>query len=123
MFGHGAGTSIHGTEATIVLNRSGCWLVPNGKSTVEAQTYEKDKVMGEMNVPHWKNWLECIRTRGTPISEIERCVKSSVACILANISLRSKTWLDWDTANWTVKQESVRPMLKANYRSPWKLEV
>ena len=27
-----------------------------------------------MNVPHWKNWIECIRTREKPTSEIETCV-------------------------------------------------
>ena len=27
-----AGTIIHGTEATILVSRSGCWLIPNDKS-------------------------------------------------------------------------------------------
>jgi hypothetical protein len=30
---------------------------------------------------------------------------------------------DWDEPNWTVKQDAVKPFLKARYRSPWKLEV
>jgi hypothetical protein len=37
--------------------------------------------------------------------------------------MRHKTWLDWDETNWTVKQNNVKPYLKAKYRSPWKLEV
>jgi hypothetical protein len=37
--------------------------------------------------------------------------------------MRHRTWLDWDEANWTVKQEHIRPFLKAKYREPWKLEV
>ena len=123
MFGHGAGTSIHGTEATVIVNRSGCWLIPNAKSAVPAQTYEKDPEMGKMNVPHWENWLACIKSREKPQSEIETCVRSSTVCILANLSLRHKTRLDWDEKNWTVKQAEVRPFLKAKYRAPWKLEV
>ena len=119
----GAGTSIHGTEATIVVNRSGCWLIPNKGSKVEEAKWENDNAMRDMNVPHWKNWLECIKTRQKPISEIETCVRSSTACILANLSLRHKTWLDWDEANWTVKQPQIREFLKAKYRAPWKLEV
>ena len=124
MFGdHGAATVIHGTEASLIVYRRGCWLIPNPKSKVEPQTYEKNVEMSEMNVPHWKNWIECIKTRAKPQSEIETCVRSSTTCILANISMRTKMWLDWDEKAWTVKQEAARPMLKAKYRGPWKLEV
>jgi predicted dehydrogenase len=123
MFGQGAATSIHGTEGTLIVNRGGCYVVPNGKSAIEPLTFEKDPVMADMNVPHWKNFVECVRTRATPTSDIERCVRSSTACILANLSMRHKTWLDWDEANWTVKQDQIKPFLKAKYRAPWRLEV
>ena len=79
--------------------------------------------MNSMNEPHWKNFIDCIKSREKPISDIETCVRSSTACILANLSMRTKTWLDWDEKNWTVKQENVKPMLKAKYRAPWKLSV
>ncbi len=125
MFGkQGAGTSIHGTEATIIVNRGGCWLIPAGsKSTVTEQTWENDREMGAMNVPHWKNWLECIKSRQKPQSEIETCVRSSAACQLANVAMRSRLRIDWDEKNWTVKQDAAKPYLKSHYRSPWKLEV
>src|SRR5215471_16886732 len=123
MFGQGAATSIHGTEATLVVNRGGCWLIPNGGSKVEAQTYEKNQEMSDMNIPHWKNFIECVKSRAKPTSDIETCVRSSTACILANLSMRYKTWLDWDETNWTVKQNHIEPFLKAKYRAPWKLEV
>jgi len=120
----GAATAVHGTDATVIVNRGGCWLVPS-KATgpIKAEAWEKNPEMGQMNVPHWQNWLDCIRSRQTPISEIERCVKSSTTCILANLSMRFKTRLDWDEKNWTVEQASVKPHLKANYRAPWKLVV
>lgn len=123
MFGHGAATSIHGTEATIVVNRSGCWLIPNRGAKVEPASWEKMADMQQMNVPHWENFLACIKSRQKPTSDIETCVRSSTACILGNLSMRHKTWLDWDEKNWTVKQDAVKPHLKAKYRSPWKLEV
>ena len=123
MFGdQGAASVINGTEATIIVNRSGCRLVPNNKSK-EPQVWEKDPAMSQMNVPHWRNWIDCIHTRQAPTSEIETCVRSSTACLLANLSMRHTTWLDWDEKNWTVKQDAVKPFLKAKYRKPWKLEV
>jgi predicted dehydrogenase len=124
LFGNrGNGTVIHGTEASLYVNRSGCWLIPNPKSAVAAEEYEKNNEMSQMNVPHWENWIACIKSREKPQSEIETCVRSSTACILANLSLRHKTRLDWDEKKWTVAQDHVKPALKARYRSPWKLEV
>jgi predicted dehydrogenase len=124
MFGNrGNGTVIHGTNASLFVNRSGCWLIPNPKSSVVAEDYEKNPEMGQMNVPHWENWISCIKSREKPQSEIETCVRSSTACILANLAMRYKTRLDWDEKKWTVEQDKVRPALKAKYRSPWKLEV
>jgi hypothetical protein len=37
--------------------------------------------------------------------------------------MRYKSWLDWDEKNWTVAQDAVKPHLKVQYRSPWKLKV
>lgn len=116
------GTAIHGSEATIFVNRSGCWLIPNDTKKT-GDSWEKIAEMGQMNVPHWKNWIECIKTRQKPTSEIETCVRSSTVCLLANLSMRFKTRVDWDEKNWTVAQNAVKPHLKARYRSPWKLEV
>lgn len=124
LFGNrGNGTVIHGTNASVYVNRSGCWLTPNPKSSVVAEEYEKNAEMSQMNVPHWQNWLACIKSREKPQSEIETCVRSSTTCILANLAMRYKTRLDWDEKEWTVAQDAVKPALKARYRSPWKLEV
>jgi predicted dehydrogenase len=124
MFGRnqGNGTTIHGTEATIFVNRSGCWLIPNTRNK-QGESWERIPEMATMNVPHWKNWLECIRTREKPISEIETCVRSSTACILANLSMRFKSRIDWDEKKWTSAQPEIRRHLKPKYRAPWKLEV
>ena len=120
--GQGAATVIHGTEATVFVNRSGCRLIPNNKSK-EPEVWEKDHAMADMNVPHWRNFLECIRTRQKPISEIETCVRSSTVCLLANLSMRFRSRIDWDQSKWTCAQSEVRPNLNATYREPWKLEV
>jgi hypothetical protein len=122
-FGHGAATSIHGTKGTVIVNRSGCWIMPTRGSDLKEVAYEKDDELRQMNVPHWQNFLECIRTRQRPISDIENCARTSIVCILANLSMLHSTRLDWDEAAQTVRQEAVRPFLKARYREPWKLEI
>jgi len=120
--GQGAATVIHGTEATVFVNRSGCRLIPI-KKFKEPETWEKDRAMADMNVPHWRNFLECIRTRQKPISEIETCVRSSTVCLLANLSMRFRSRIDWDQYKWTCAQSEMQPNLNATYREPWKLEV
>ena len=118
------GTAIHGTQATLVVTRGGCWVTPNrGVVNAPSMVFEKNPEMASMNVPHWKNFLECIRTRQKPTSDIETCVRSSTTCILANLSMRFMTRLDWNEKEWTVAQNDVREHLKSHYRSPWKLEV
>jgi len=106
-----------------MVNRSGCWVTPNPKSSLVEEKYENDQDMRQMNVPHWQNFISCVKSRRKPISEIETCVRSSAVCILGNLSMRFKSRLDWDEKNWTVAQKDVRPHLKAKYRSPWKLDV
>lgn len=120
----GAGTAIHGTEGTLIVTRSGCWVTKNrNNSTATPVTLEKDRELAAMNVPHWKNFLECIKSRQKPVSDIETCVRTTTVCLLANVSLRSKMRVDWIESDWTVAQKEARPYLKARYRKPWKLEV
>ena len=123
MFGEGAASSIHGTEGTLVVKRGACYVIPNSGSKIEAVRFEKDGEMNQMNVPHWQNFIECLKSRAKPMSDIETCVRSSTTCLLANLSMRHKTMLEWDEKNWTVKENEIKPYLKAKYRSPWKLEV
>jgi predicted dehydrogenase len=114
------GTSFHGTKATLIVNRAGYWIVPNekGAKAVEETRGEWKK----MNEPHWANFVECIRSREKPTSDIETCVRTTTTCLLANISMRFGTRLDWDEKNWTVSQADARKHLKLNYRKTWKLE-
>jgi hypothetical protein len=79
--------------------------------------------MAGMNVPHWKDFQESIRSRRKPAGDIETCVRSTLTCLLANIALRCNMTLDWDDRAFTVKQAEARPFLQARHRAPWKLEV
>jgi hypothetical protein len=121
MFNQGYGTSFHGTKATLVVNRGGYWLYPAAKGAEPVA--ETSPALREMNVRHWKNWVECIRTRQKPVAEIETCVRTTVTCLLANIALRFNLRLDWDDKAFTVLQPEAKQYLKAVYRAPWKLEV
>jgi len=122
MFDMGYGTAFLGTQGTLAVNRGGYKIIPAGKSTLQAFE-DNEKAKFTMNAPHWENFLECVKTRQRPISEIETTVRTSQACILSNIALRSGMTLDWDDNAKTVRQEAARKYLRAQYRAPWKLVV
>jgi predicted dehydrogenase len=130
MFGQGGATGIMGTDAMVVLTRSGCWLNPNkegsGISKVEfipSRERRNDGPEKPQVSDHWKDFLTCVKTRQKPVAEIETLVRSSAACVLGNVSMRAKVRLDLDPATFTVRQPEARPFTAINYRAPWNLEV
>ena len=86
----GVGTSIHGTEGTMLVNRRGVWVIPNAGSRLSGATWENIPDMMPMNLPHWKNFVECVRSRQKPTSDIETCVRSSAAGPANNAALVSR---------------------------------
>ncbi len=118
--GHYYGTTFHGCNGTLFVDRSLYQVIPEGDAGLAAG---EEKVSNESYTAHWANFLECVRTRQKPISDIETCYRSTLACLLANISLRSRMRIDWDDRKQTVVQEEARKYLSREYRAPWKLVV
>ena len=61
MWGEGYGTAFIGTKATLVVNRGGYQIIPAEK--VRTVYVDKDPAKREMNEKHWRNFLDCIKTR------------------------------------------------------------
>lgn len=43
-----------------------------------------------------RNWLDCIRTRQTPVSNAEVAYYSTMACFMANRAYNTRTRVEWD---------------------------
>lgn len=134
MFKKSGGILFCGTNGTMFLDRSGYQIVPEMKMKRPPEPGEKPEVEPMMaeaeekssdsgNANHWANFLECVRTRQKPISDIETCQRSTSTCLLGNVSLRSKVRVDWDQQKWTAHQNEARKFLTREYRKPWKLSV
>jgi predicted dehydrogenase len=113
------GATFHGTNGTLYVDRAELRVTPENKSM---KSFEMKREQ-DPHPLHWANFLDCVRTRRRPNSDIETCARSSAACILGNLSYRTKMRIDWDDANKTTVQEEPRRFLKPVYRAPWKLEV
>lgn len=130
MFKKGGGILFYGDNGTMFLDRSEYFILPENKVTpddeknaVPAMQESGMKRVTSGNMNHWTNFIECMRTRQRPISDIEVCYKSTATCLLGNVALRSGKRVDWDAAEQTTKDSSQRKWLKHDYRKPWKLEV
>jgi predicted dehydrogenase len=73
---------------------------------------------------HARNFLDCVKSRKQPISDLESGHRVATTCHLANLSLRTGRRLVWDTA-----KEEITGDLEANkllvrpYREPWDKEL
>jgi len=114
------GINFHGSRGTLYVDRAVLRVTPEKGS--DLPPFEMKRV-ADPHPLHWANFIECVRSRNKPSSDIETCVRSSITSILGNLSLRAAMRLDWDEKRQTVEQQSARPMLRREYRKPWKLEA
>ena len=69
---------------------------------------------------HAGNFLDCVRSRRTPISDLESAHRVATACHLANLSLRLGRKLRWDATLETILGDSeAAALLERPYRAPW----
>src|SRR5579862_1077880 len=120
MFNQGYGILFHGTKGTLFVDRSLYRLIPEKGSDLEAV---EEKSSNNHNMAHWANFMECVKNRWRPVSDIEIGHRSTSTAILGNMSYRSKLRVDWDGQRETTAQAEARQYLKREYRKPWKLEV
>ena len=114
------GTTFHGSRGTLYVDRALYKVTPEKGSDLEASEMKR---VTDPHPLHWTNFVECVRSRQRPNSEIETCVRSSAACLLGNASLRSRLRLDWDDAAHAVRQDAARPFVNREYRKPWELTL
>jgi predicted dehydrogenase len=120
MFNHGYGILFHGTEGTLFVDRARYQLLPEKESSLEAVEVQESN---DALLDHWRNFIDCIKTRKRPASDIEIAHHSTTTALLGNVSLRSNLRIDWDAQRETTAQPEARHLLKREYRKPWKLEV
>lgn len=128
--GHQYGIEFFGTDGTMFLDRDGFEVYPETLSVKDGEFTWRTPYMsyrggpqGEHNNNHVRNFLDCMRTRKPPISDVEIGHRSTSAAHLGNIAFRTRARLNWDAATETLRGASPesRAMLTRQYRKPWVL--
>ena len=140
-----------GTKGTMKLGRDGFEILPDKKESPQnifaaiigghpvggPQTLDEPKGLKWCNAMsdksgnatqqyslHAQNFIDCIKSRKTPHSDLESSHWVSTTCHLANISLKTGRKLTWGAAvNDIVADKEASAMLERAYREPWAKEL
>ncbi len=81
-----------------------------------------DEVRLPVSDNHYRNWLDCVKSRQEPIEPVEVGHSTANVCHCGNIAMRLGRKLTWDPENETfVDDDEANQMLRRPYREPWSL--
>jgi hypothetical protein len=98
----------------------------DGKEVPQTASMEM-KSVNNSHFDHVRNFLDCVKSRQRPISDIEIGHRSTSTCLLGNVALRSKARIVWDVEKQALASGSstkrAQRYLTRDYRAPWKLQA
>lgn len=115
--GKGYGVRFQGEKGALYVDRNTFVVEPEGLGIKE--------VIGEperswANPPHHNNFFDAVRTRKTPVADIEQGFRSTASVLLAGIALKVGRKLYWDGVNERfLNDEAANQYLTRAYRAPW----
>ncbi|MCL4735742.1 MAG: Gfo/Idh/MocA family oxidoreductase, partial [Candidatus Omnitrophica bacterium] len=115
----GYGVKFQGTEGQLFVDRGTFVVKPSSLGIPE---YIGEPERSWANPPHHNNFFNSVRTRQKPAADIEQGFRSTVAVLLAGISLKEKRKLNWDgESERFIDDAQADRYLQRPYRSPWHL--
>lgn len=122
------GVAFHGNNGVLVVDRRG-WEVYPESERVDGRAKYKDPGLPrqqsaneDYHFLHVKNFVDCVRSRQLPRSDVEIGHNSMIACHLGNIAYRLGRQIRWDVENENfIGDDDARGYLLRPYRAPWKL--
>jgi hypothetical protein len=71
---------------------------------------------------HHRDFLDCVKTRATPIACAEVAHRSTTVCHIGNLCLRLGRKLEWDPVKERfMNDDEANRMLARTMRAPWRL--
>ena len=114
-------------QGVLFKGSEGWVFVKRGSIDAHPKSLLNEKIgPDEIHLPisndHSENFIDCIRTRQTPVSSIESAVRTDTVCHLSDIAMRLGRKLRWDPEKEDFANDSeASRMLTRAMRSPWHL--
>ncbi len=122
-----------GTKGTLYVNDGRYLIKPEQPGQFQAKGVRMEPIEesggpGQRNLAitdlHARNFLDCMRSRELPATDIEEGHRSTTMSLIANISLALRERLRWDAEKEQFPgNDRANSLLHYEYRAPWKLEV
>jgi predicted dehydrogenase len=113
------GTLFEGEKGSIFVSRGN---VESNPEEILEQPLDDKSVRLYASDDHYKNWLDCIKSRKDPICSVEIGHRSSTVCHLGNIAIRSGKKINWDPKREEIVGDTeLAKWVSRPYRAPWKL--
>jgi predicted dehydrogenase len=116
--GHDYGILFCGTDGSLLLDRSGFEVIPDktvlpygiklvhGDRPTRPITLRPETAKGvDGQDAHVRNFIDCLKSRALPTSDIEIAHRSTNTCHLGNIALKVGRKLNWDVETETIKND------------------
>ena len=122
---HAAGIQFFGTDGTLFVDRSGYTLWPEARRVGPERVRDSHVIRSDgsaQHYPHVLNFLDCLRSRQKPNSDLETTHRSTSAGHVANIAFKLGRKLRWDGQREQFMDDpEANKMLTKEYRKPWKI--
>jgi predicted dehydrogenase len=118
------GAEFIGDAGTLIVDRGGFQWRPNGSQ--EGPGREPASGSGQATVAHSRNFLDCVKSRARPRSDVETMHSTTTMCHLANLAYRTGKRIRWDAEKEVVigdREAMNDPCYQREYRRPWKLPM
>jgi predicted dehydrogenase len=110
-------TTFVGTRGWVAASRGGIAAEPE---TLLETKIKPDEVHLLQDTHHYRDFLDCVRTRRTPVSDIESAVQSDFMSHLGDLAIRSGRRIRWDPKTETVVGDAAAARrLRRAVRAPW----
>lgn len=120
---------LRGTKGTLYINERGYRIEPSRHG--QFQTWDRLTEPAELRLEERfdstavlvRDFLDCIKTRGTCLCPLEEGHRSTSFAHLANIALETGLRIEWDPVKERItNSDEANSLLHYEYRSPWTLE-
>ena len=126
---------LRGTKGTLYASQAGYQIIPTRKGQfqtwdklMDAEEYNaRDEALEERRgrdgvAALVRNFLDCVKSRQTPLCPLEEGHRSTSFAHLANIALATRQRLEWDPIKERfTNSEAANKLLHYEYRKPWKV--
>ena len=141
-----SGLEFVGTSGTLIVNRSGLEVYPDHVMPADAQIPRFDETrhmtqeastlrttafkmdgfeqIRDQFQPHVRNFLDCVKSRQAPVSDLEGGHRTATSCHLANIAMKVGRVLHWNSEKEELEGNvEASRLLTKQYRTPWDREL